>query len=98
METIDAYVHHIRQVATFSGYQERATNIRSFQKPTSYKTILSSFPNNGFMTGSRNREENLNQRENRQAISRTDILDSLYEHKRRIQQEKQASERRQRTE
>ena len=27
-ETIDAFVHHIRQVATFLGYQETA-NIRS---------------------------------------------------------------------
>ena len=39
------------------------------------------------MTDSGNSEENLNQRENRQAISRTDILNSLHEHKRSIQQE-----------
>ena len=39
------------------------------------------------MTGSGNRKENLNQRENRQAISRTHIFNSLYEHKRKIQQE-----------
>ena len=63
-ETIDSYVHCIRQVVTLLGYQE-ATNIRSLQKYTSYKTIWGSFPNSGLKTRSRNSKENLNKREDR---------------------------------
>ena len=57
METIDAYVHHIRQVATLLGYQETQI-LEVFKNTLLKKIILGSFPNNGLETSSRNSKNN----------------------------------------
>ena len=57
-ETINTYMHCIRQAAALLGYQES-------QILEVFKITLGSFPNDGPMTGSGNSKENLNQRENR---------------------------------
>ena len=66
LETIDAYINCIRQVATLLGY-------------TSYKIILCCFSHNGLQASSRGGKENINKGEDRYTISRTDFLDSIYE-------------------
>ena len=62
----------------------KTTNIRSLQKHTSNKIILGSFPNNGLETSSRNSKKNFDKGKDRQTVSRTDFLDSIHEHKRRV--------------
>ena len=58
METIDAYVHCIRQVTTLLCYEE--TQILEVFKNTLPTRLLDSFPNSRLMTGSRDSKENLN--------------------------------------
>ena len=53
-------LHALSKTSSYTIRLSRATNIRSFQKHTSYKTMLGSFPNNGHMKGSGNSKENLN--------------------------------------
>ena len=81
-EMIDTYIHCIRHVATLLGYQE--LQILEVSKHTSDKIILSSFPNNGPEISSRNGKKNFDEGKDRQTISRTDFLDSFYEHKGRV--------------
>ena len=51
-ETIDGYVHHIRQVTTLLCYEEPQI-LEVFKKYPSNNIILGSFPNNGPRTSSR---------------------------------------------
>ena len=79
-ETIDAYVNHIRQVATLLGYQE--PQILEIFKNTLHKIILSPLSHNGLKTSSRNGKENINKGKDRQTIGRTDFLNSIHGYKR----------------
>ena len=79
--TVDAYVHHIRQVATLLGYKEPQI-LEVFKNTFPYRTILGSFPISQLVISSRDSEENSNKGENRQTISRTVILHSIHEHMR----------------
>ena len=82
METIDAYVNHIRQVATFLGYQEPQI-LEVFKNTLLTKLYWILFPIMDL--SSRNSQVNINKGEGRQTTSRTDFLDSIHEHKRRFQ-------------
>ena len=80
-DTIDAYIHCIRQVTTLLGYKEPQI-LEVFKNYTSSKTILGSFPISWLMTGSRDIKENFNKREDTPTISRTVILHSIHKHMR----------------
>ena len=51
-ETIDAYVHHIRQVANLLGYQDPQI-LEVFKNYTSIKIVLGTFPHRKFKTSGR---------------------------------------------
>ena len=63
-ETIDAYVTHLRQVATLLNYGEPQT-LRNIQKHTSYKIILGIIFHRGPKTSGRDSEKNINKRKDR---------------------------------
>ena len=77
-ETIDAYIHHIRQVTILLHYEEPQI-LEVFKKYPSYKTLLGSFPISQLMISSRASKENSDKGENRQTISRTVSLHSIHE-------------------
>ena len=83
-EMIDAYVNHIRQVATLLGYHELEI-LEVFENTLLPKLYCVSFSNNGSDTSSRNSKENFNKRKDRHTNSRADFLDSIFEYKRRFQ-------------
>ena len=78
----DAYVHHMRQAATLLGYQE--PQILEVFKNTLPTKLYWFFSTNGPETSSRNGKKNFDKGKDRQRISRTDFLNSIYEHKRRV--------------
>ena len=64
METIDAYVHCIRQVANLLGYQELQV-LEVFKNTLPAKLYWVLFPIDGSKIGSRKSKENANQRKDR---------------------------------
>ena len=63
-ETVDAYVNHIRQVATLLGYQE--TQVQEvFKKYPPNKIILGALSHSRFEASGRNGKKNINQRKDR---------------------------------
>ena len=59
-ETIDAYVNHIRQVATLLGYQEPQL-LEVFKNTLPKKIILGAFPYSRFEVSGRNSNKDINQ-------------------------------------
>ena len=84
METIDAYVHCIIQVATLLDYQEpQILEVFKDTLPTKLYWVL--FPvmdlRQAVETASK---RNFDKGKDRQTVSRTDFLNSVHEHKRRF--------------
>ena len=68
---------------THLGYQEPQI-LEIFKTHTSDKIVLGSFPSNGPETSSRNDKQNFDEGKDRQTVSMTELLNSIYEHKRRV--------------
>ena len=60
------------------------TGCHTFSLSRTTNIILGSFPNNGAETSSRIGKKNVDKGKDRQITSRTDFLNSIHEHKRRV--------------